>query len=722
MEVKIAYFSAEFGIHESLPIYSGGLGVLAGDYIKSANELQLPLVGVGILYRKGYFQQRIGADGRQEARYPDLNPTQLPIRPVEDEAGGPLLVEVPIESRIVYLRVWVAEVGTIPVYLLDADHEQNSPDDRRLTDRLYGGQQEERICHEIILGIGGVRALRAMGVAPLVWHLNEGHPAFCVLERIREYRAAGRTFPTALEAVKSTTIFTTHTPVPAGHDVFPFALMDRYFGQFYGQLGTTREVILGLGRVGEHFNLTRLAWSTACKVNAVSKIHAEVTKGLLHNWTPLIPAADIVVESITNGVHTGTWLAPEFHPLFDAYFEEDWRHQVANNRIWQRIEEIPNEELWQAHQEAKQRALEALHLPVDAGCLVIGFARRFATYKRATLVLQDLSRFERIVNNPKRPVCMVFAGKAHPNDQPGQDLIQRIVHLSRTAPFQNRVFFLENYDLAIARHLVQGTDVWLNTPSKPMEASGTSGQKAGLNGVLNVSILDGWWPEGFNGRNGWAIEDVDDLYQVLETEVVPSYYARNPAGLSDSWLSMMKEAMKSIGPAFSAHRMALEYWNKLYNPVAQRGTKFLARDLEVANRVADFKEFMRSRWHKVEIEAVQLEAGHHWMDMEATTGGWLPQGLQGPVTRVLATVQLGDIWDHDICVQAVGSDGRGGVWRINLELEQTLGGGRYLYQGGYAGSPVQWQQEHANIRVFPVSADFTHDFELELVTWGESPY
>lgn len=708
MEGQIAYFSAEFGIDESLPIYSGGLGVLAGDYVKAANELNLPLVGVGILYRKGYFQQRIREDGRQEALYPQLNPENLPIQPVLNKTGQPLLVEVPIEQRTVSLRVWLVEVGHVPVYLLDADNENNSATDRRLTDRLYGGHKEERICHEIILGIGGVRALRALELTPSVWHLNEGHPAFSVLERMREYCEQGVAFSTALEAVKATTIFTTHTPVPAGHDVFPYSLMDRFLGDFYGQLCTTREEVLSLGAVRGDFNLTRLAHNCSCKVNGVSKLHAQVTKGLFHEWTPMIPAQDLNIESITNGVHTRTWMAPELKNLFDRYFDPDWPNKVDLQQVWHRVDDIPNCELWQAHQEAKLRALKELGLPVPPDILVIGFARRFATYKRATLILDGLTRFEHIVNNEDRPVCLVFAGKAHPNDQAGQDLIHRIVTLSRTERFRQRLFFLENYDLKVARHLVQGVDVWLNTPVKPMEASGTSGQKAGLNGVLNFSILDGWWPEGYNGKNGWAIHDEGELYPLLETNVTAQYYARGQEGLSPTWVHMMKESIKSIGPTFSAQRMAQEYWDRLYKPTLDRGSRFLANDCETAKRVADYKRFMRNSWPHVRIESRNLQP--------------LMDDHENPVTKVEAVVYLGDIWYQDVRVEAVGSDGQGGIWQVNLGLIEQTGEGFYRYQGEYSGSIETWQKEHANIRVYPVSEDFNHDFELELVTWGESPY
>ncbi|MBP1933958.1 alpha-glucan family phosphorylase [Ammoniphilus resinae] len=731
MEAKIAYFSAEFGIDSSLPIYSGGLGVLAGDHIKAANDLKIPLVGVGIFYRRGYFEQRILSDGTQQAHYPLLDPEQLPLQRARDNQGKRLEVVVPIANRQVFLHVWVTHVGMIPVYLLDADHERNREADRRLTDALYGGNEETRISQEIILGIGGVRALRKIGFAPDVWHMNEGHSAFLNLERIREYSAAGISFETALEAVKASTIFTTHTPVPAGHDHFSFEVMDRFFGDYYWQLGTSRETILSLGRIGNRFNLTRLAVQTSSKVNGVSKLHAEVTKQLFHHWTPHIPAQHIPVEAITNGVHTMTWLAPELKALFDRYLDVRWSKQVADVRIWRKVLAIPDQELWQAHQAAKKRMLAALGLPAELqDMLVIGFARRFATYKRALLVFRDLERIRKLVQHTDRPVCFIFAGKAHPADRPGQEILRKIVQWSQSPEFAGRIFFVENYQMEIAKHLVQGVDVWLNTPIKPMEASGTSGQKSGINGVLNCSILDGWWIEGYNGRNGWAIEgeglyqeqdcqdeaDSRSLYQMLEEQIIPLFYAREKA-IPVQWVSMMKESIRSLTPVFSTSCMVSEYWAKLYIPAAIRGRRFVENGLEVAARVAVYKQFIRENWKHVRVDEINLKgAGQTGAQVQLSTA---EAGLGLAAESIVqAVVRLGPVWCQDVRVEAVGSDGQGGVWKQELQHIKEMESGLHLFAGTYHGSQEKWIEDHANIRVIPISPDFSHDFEMELAIWG----
>jgi len=762
MEAKIAYFSAEFGIDSSLPIYSGGLGVLAGDHIKAANDLKIPLVGVGIFYRRGYFEQRVLPDGTQQAHYPWLDPKQLPLQIARDTEENLLEVVVPIADRKVFLHVWVTHVGTIPVYLLDADHEMNQQADRRLTDALYGGNEETRISQEIILGIGGVRALRKIGFAPDVWHMNEGHSAFLTLERIREYSAEGVSFETALEAVKASTIFTTHTPVPAGHDHFSIEIMDRFLGDYYWQLGTHRENILSLGMIENRFNLTRLAVQTSSKVNGVSKLHAEVTKELFHHWTPHIPAQHIPIEAITNGVHTLTWLAPELRELFDRYLDARWSRQVADVRIWRKVLAIPDQELWQAHQAAKKRMLASLGLPAELqDMLVIGFARRFATYKRAMLVLRDLERIRGLVQQNDRPVCFIFAGKAHPADRPGQEILRKIVQLSQNPEFAGRIFFVENYQMEIAKQLVQGVDVWLNTPIKPMEASGTSGQKSGINGVLNCSILDGWWNEGYNGRNGWAIEgeglhkeqdgqdeaDSLSLYRLLEEQIIPLFYAREK-GIPVQWIAMMKESIRTITPVFSTSCMVSEYWAKLYIPVAIRGRRFVENRLEVAERVAVFKRFIRENWKHVRVKRIELhnQSGGDSQNngLEAIHGAGLGNvddyghsyerqqkhqehlnGLEAglglaPQSIVQAVVHLGPVWSQDVRVEAVGSDGQGGVWKQELQHMKEMESGLHLFAGTYRGSQKRWLEENANIRVVPISSDFSHDFEMELASWGSA--
>lgn len=701
MEAKIAYFSAEFGIDTALPIYSGGLGVLAGDHVKAANDMGVPLIAVGIFYRKGYFKQRIGADGSQEVSYPILRPEELPITLVLDEQGQSLLVTVPIADRNISLRAWKAQVGSIPVYLLDADHEGNQPGDRSLTHHLYGGNQETRIGQEIILGIGGVRLLRVLHLEPDVWHMNEGHSAFLALERIREYSAQGVPFDTAWEAVKASTVFTTHTPVPAGHDQFSFELMDRYLGDYYWQLGASRERILALGTVGQQFNMTRLAVHTSSKVNGVSKLHAEVSKELLHQWTPEIPKQHVPVEAITNGVHTKTWLAPEMKQLFDRYLDAKWQSKISEIKVWDAALHIPDQEIWEAHQQIKKRMINYLGLPLSEETIIIGFARRFATYKRSLLLFQDMERLERLVQQIDRPVAFLFAGKAHPADLPGQELIRRIWEFSRQPAFQGRIFLLENYDMEMAKHLVSGVDVWLNTPIKPMEASGTSGQKAAVNGVLNCSVLDGWWNEGYNGKNGWAIPgehdetDADTLYRLLEEEMIPLYYSDR-----SSWIQMMKESIRSLTPVFSTSCMLAEYWGKLYIPTAIRGWRFCENDLEVADRVATYKCFIRNHWDQVKMEEIDFIPTHR------------------QVLTIHCKIRLGAIWHKDVSVEAVGCHKGNGLWRRELQWVKELDQGLYLYVGTFAGTRDDWLTAHAHIRVMPVSPDFANDYELGLVKWG----
>lgn len=686
--------------------------MLAGDHVKAANDLGIPLTGVGVFYRKGYFQQRIHPDGTQEAMYPLLNPEDLPVEAVLHPDGTPLLIQVPIADRQVFLRVWRVQVGTVPVYLMDSDIEQNRDADRRLTDSLYGGGQETRICHEIILGIGGVRVLRALGIEPDVWHMNEGHVAFLTLERIREYSARGFAFDTALEAVKSNTIFTTHTPVPAGHDVFTFKLMDKYLADYYWQTGADRDKILSLGRVGDQFNMTRFAVRTSCKVNAVSQLHAEVTKELFQSWMPAIPKQDIPVKSVTNGIHTSTWLAPEMEEMLNRYFTENWLSQAADPHVWDRIRHIPDAEVWEVHLRAKRRMIGHLGLPIPEHALTVGFARRFATYKRALLIFQDLDRLQRIVNHPEHPVCFVFAGKAHPADRAGQDLIRRIAEITNMESFRGKIFLAGNYDLSIARSLVQGVDVWLNTPLKPMEASGTSGMKAAVNGVLMCSVLDGWWNEGYNGRNGWAIQghmaasvpernrvDGEELYRLLEDEIVPLFFRRNEQSVPGDWIAVMKESIRSIAPAFSTQRMVGEYYERLYIPMAMHGQRLRDNQLEAAARLAGFKRFIRQNWHRVEVESVDFHRKEAGMTVQAR-------------------IRLGAIWHKDVKVQAVGSNGMGGIWRQDFLHVSELETGGHLYECEYPFSIDDWFRADANVRLVPVSPDFADEFELELCKWG----
>jgi starch phosphorylase len=599
----IAYFSTEFGLHETLPIYAGGLGVLSGDHLKEASDLGLPLVAVGFLYTRGYFSQHITEDGWQEARYQRLHFDDLPVMPIVDEDHKPLTVSVALPGRQVHARLWEIHVGRVPLYLLDSDVEGNQPDDRELTSRLYNSDLEARISQEIILGIGGVRALRELGYNPSVWHMNEGHSAFMGLERAREMVASGHTFESALKVVRKSTIFTTHTPVPAGSDEFPHWLVDKYFSDLWPELGLDRQQFIDLARReqswGETFSMPLLAFRLAELRNGVSELHGQVARKMWHFFWPDRKVDDVPITYITNGVHTGTWIARRLDLLFNQYLGHDWQNHIDDPDLWESVEHIPDQELWTVRRHLKRKMVfyirerareqwinDGVH-PVQVVAsgvllhpyaLTIGFARRFATYKRADLILSDLDRLLKLLNQPNRPVQIIFAGKAHPDDKPGKMLIQKVYRIAKQAENGGRLVFLEDYDMNLARYLVQGVDVWLNTPRRPNEASGTSGQKAAINGVLNFSILDGWWREGYNGRNGWAIGgetdygdtdiqdqmDAESLYDVLENEIIPLYYDRDEDDLPRAWISRMKEGIRTLAPQFSMSRMVKEYWHNLY--------------------------------------------------------------------------------------------------------------------------------------------------------------
>jgi starch phosphorylase len=606
MNQPIAYFSTEFGIHESLPIYAGGLGVLSGDHLKEASDLGLPLVAIGFLYVQGYFRQRLSDDGWQEALYTPLAFADLPVFPVYDAVGEPLTITVDLPGRPVHARLWRIQVGRVPLFLIDSNVEANQPHDRSLTARVYAGDMDMRISQEILLGIGGVRALRALGYNPAVWHMNEGHSAFLVLERMRELVAAGRTFAEAAERVRASSVFTTHTPVPAGHDEFPLWLMDRYFGTFWPQLGLSREAFIDLAHRkdawGETFSMAILAMRSAERANGVSELHGQVARKMWSFLWPALPAEQVPITHITNGVHTGTWLARRLWLLFDRYFEDGWYDRVDDPETWEAIERIPDDELWTVRRHLKRKLvaymrerarlhwLENRVHPVqtiasgvllDPYALTIGFARRFATYKRANLILHDAERLMDLINRPGMPVQVIFSGKAHPADEPGKLLIQQVYRQVKRAEAGGRLVFLEDYDINLARYLVQGVDLWLNTPRRPNEASGTSGQKAALNGALNLSCLDGWWREGYNGRNGWAIgdereytdaaaqdaADADSLYRLLEQEIIPLYYLERSADrLPGEWIGRVKESIRTLAPRFSMRRMLREYVDSMYVP------------------------------------------------------------------------------------------------------------------------------------------------------------
>ncbi|HEY2981653.1 MAG TPA: alpha-glucan family phosphorylase [Anaerolineales bacterium] len=601
----IAYFSMEFGLHETLPIYSGGLGVLAGDHLKEASDLGLPLVAVGFIYTQGYFSQRFSEDGWQEAINTPINFSDLPALPVLAEDGAPVSVSVEFPDRSVALRIWEVRVGRVPLLLLDSNVESNSADDRLLSARLYWSDLEKRVMQELLLGVGGVRALRALAYNPSVWHMNEGHAAFLTLERARELVAAGRSFDEAIAITRGQNIFTTHTPVAAGNDEFPLWLLDKYLAALWPEMGLTRDQFVDLARHqqpwGESFSMGVLALRFSEGRNAVSELHGQVARGMWHFLWPEVSEEDVPITYVTNGVHVGNWMSRRLRVLLNKYLGPDWLDHVDEPEVWDKFDAVPVEELWEVKQHLKRKMVFYLRdrvrdrwrhggfhpvqvvasgVLLDPYALTIGFARRFATYKRANLILSDVERLLNIVNRPNRPVQIIFAGKAHPADEPGKQLIQQIYRTVKKAESGGRLVFLEDYDMNAARYLVQGVDVWLNTPRRPMEASGTSGMKAGMNGVLNFSVLDGWWREAYNGHNGWAIgedkeplapevqdpADAEHLYTTLENEIIPLFYDRETFAPPREWIERMKESLRTITPHFSTRRMLKEYTERLYVP------------------------------------------------------------------------------------------------------------------------------------------------------------
>jgi starch phosphorylase len=603
----IAYFSAEFALHQSLPIYAGGLGVLAGDHCKEASDLGVPLVGVGFMYPQGYFHQRLSNEGWQEERYERLNWTDAPIAAAVTRDGKPAITAVPLGDRTVLAAVWRVRVGRVRLFLLDTDLDENAPWDRELSARLYGGDRETRIQQEIILGIGGVRVLRGLGIDPAVWHLNEGHAAFVVLQRIREAIEQGWSFDDALEEVRRTTVFTTHTPVPAGHDAFPFHLVEKHLAGSWGEIGQYRQRFLSLGDydngTGAQFNMTALALRTSAHVNGVSALHGDVTRTMWQPIWPDRPARDVPIKSITNGVHVPTWIAAPVLDLLNRFLGPSWLDVHDDPSFWERLLDIPDQELWAARRALRadlfiftrerlrlrwtterisaQRILAGGAL-LDPDALTIGYARRFTAYKRPELIFRDADRLARILTANGRPVQIVFAGKAHPADDPAKHHLQQVFRRAVDPIFHGRIAFIDDYDMHVAHCLVAGCDVWLNNPRKPLEASGTSGMKASLNGVPHLSIGDGWWAEGYNGRNGWLIEsqtnaddqeatdaaDAQSLYQLLEEQVVPAFYERDERLVPVRWVQIVREAMRSNLPRFSARRMVKQYVNEMYAPAA----------------------------------------------------------------------------------------------------------------------------------------------------------
>ena len=651
----IAYFSAEYGLDQTIPIYSGGLGILSGDHLKSASDLGIPLVAVGLLYKNGYFNQKIDGDGNQQTEYNDIDLYDLPINPVKNDIGDDLIIYVKFPKRRLYLKVWSIKVGRVTLYLLDSDIEKNNPEDRDVTLRLYGGDQEMRIRQEIVLGQAGVELLtKYLKLKPTIYHMNEGHSAFLTLELMKNIiKDKQVSFDVAKDIASSKTVFTTHTPVPAGNDIFPLDLVEKYFKDFWPRLGLTREEFLRLGmkpgkELDNGFNMGILALKIAGKKNGVSKLHGAVSRELFGEIWPNIAANEAPIGYVTNGIHTCSWLAPRMKELFNKYLIPYWQDNMYQDQVWEKIRNVPNDKLWNIHNDRKVKLLRLVKdntyerlrrsgysyedineitSKLNPNALTIGFARRFATYKRATLIFKDLERITQILNNADRPVQLIFAGKAHPQDKEGQDLIRYIHQISMMPQFKGKIFLLENYNIAMSRYLISGVDVWLNNPRRPMEASGTSGQKASVNGVINFSVLDGWWAEGYTQNNGWTIgsnqeydsyeaqdqADSQSLYRTLEEKIIPTFYDRDKNGMPTKWIELMKNSIITTGGKYSTARMLVDYTNNYYMPLCKLTKKYYG-DIDNVAAFNSWKKDLYTNWKDVKITQTENDLDNITID------------------------------------------------------------------------------------------------------------
>jgi starch phosphorylase len=747
-EARMAYFSMEFGLHECLPIYSGGLGVLAGDHMKSASDLGLPLVGVGFMYHQGYFQQFLSNDGWQFEDYPELDLQHLPVSLVRDESGEPVRVRIPVGERDVTVQVYEVRVGRVKLFLLDTALAANHADDRNITLRLYGGDQEMRIRQEIVLGFGGARILRAMGHAPDIFHMNEGHSAFLALEQMSWLvRSKGLTPQAARAMVTGSNIFTTHTPVPAGIDTFPQPLVTKYLAPYAGELKSTIDELIHLGQThpgstDEPFSMATLALNLSRMSNGVSRKHGEVARDMWQaNWEG-VPVGEIPITSITNGVHVRSWLSTEMEQLFVRYLGPEWAAHLEDEQLWARIAEIPDAELWLAHERRRERLVVEARARLKAQCLrrgappaqvaeaeevlnpealTIGFARRFAPYKRATLLLRDEKRLLKLLTDHERPIQFVFAGKAHPRDNMGKELIKQLVQFGRKPEVRKRFVFLENYDMSIARFLVQGVDLWMNNPTKPLEASGTSGMKVVPNGGINFSVLDGWWWEAYNGDNGWSIGDEriydnadyqdfvesESIYDLLEREVVREFYTRGADGLPREWIARMKASMHSCTAQYSSRRMVREYTERLYVPTLRSALHLREEGFAAAKALADWRQKVAKHWADVRVDQFAADES-----AEQRVGSQL---------GVRATVQLGQLDPREVSVQLYhgpapknGTIEDGAVVEMNYATEVRSGVHEF---SGSVPCKRSGQQGYA-VRVVPRHPDLAGQDDLHLLKWG----
>jgi len=747
-ESRIAYFSAEFGLHECLPFYAGGLGVLAGDHLKSASELGLPMVGVGLLYRRGYFHQALDLDGLQQETYREIHFSGLPVQIIRRPDGAPELIEIEMADRKVLARLWRTQVGRVPLFLLDTDISENDADDRRITQRLYDADLDVRIRQELILGAGGIRALEICDVTPTVCHLNEGHSAFLTLERLATLMERnGLTFEAAQEIVAASNVFTTHTPVAAGHDIFPTELAEKYLKPFCDRINVPKEKLLQLGRVhpedeSEGFSMTVLALRLSTFRNGVSELHGEVARSMWRDLWPQAPEEEVPIGHVTNGVHIPSWYSEESARLFDRYLGPEWLESPIDQEVWQRVNSIPPAELWRARERLRARlvgdarrrvanrlvrcgahdsAIRQASEVLDPEAITIGFARRFATYKRALLLFRDMERFERIVGNAERPVQFIFAGKAHPKDQPGKEIIREILRLAARPEFRRHIVFLEDYDIGLARTMVQGVDVWLNTPRRPLEASGTSGMKVVVNGGINLSVLDGWWCEAYNGDNGWAIgngevyEDLDyqdrveseALYSLLEESVVPLFYDRGPDDLPRGWIERIKASMMTVLPEFNTNRAAEEYTRLYYISSLLNWNWLSADDMRRAREIADWKRTVRDRWPDVRILSVDTDSG---VDLAV-----------GERLTCRARVTLGSLTPQDVKLELFYGQLEEGRIRKGRSVLMSLAEEKEA-ECEYTGIISCHTSGHFGfgVRVTPRSAGLDDYFDRELIRWWSS--
>jgi len=749
IDYRIAYFCMEFGLAECMPIYSGGLGILAGDHLKSASNLCFPLIGMGLLYQKGYFKQYLNIDGWQQESYPDNDFYNLPVAPILDGLGNQVAFDLEMADENVKILLWKIQVGRVPLYLLDTNHPANSFAARRITAELYGGDQEMRMQQEFVLGIGGARAFHVLGLWPIVYHLNEGHAAFAALERIRQSMNTYRVpFDVALDAVAPSTVFTTHTPVPAGIDLFPAGMVEKYFRRYAQSMGLTVKDILDLGRENPEdptapLSMAVLALRLSRGVNGVSKLHGQVAKKMWRSLWPHMDEDDIPIGYVTNGVHIPSYLSKEMSDLFARYLGDDWIEEPDSAKIWSRVQNIPHEVLWRVHETRRERLVafcrrRLFRQSANGGgsplemrrvreflspeALTIGFARRFAPYKRAGLLFSDPDRLLRIVSDKRRPVQFIFAGKAHPKDLAGKELIKKVVHQARMEGFRRKLVFLEDYDINIARYLVQGVDVWLNNPRRPNEACGTSGMKAAANGALNLSILDGWWPEACDGTNGWAIgsgEEYEDptyqdqvdaaaLYDLLEEEVVPKFFDRGPDGLPHTWIEMMKNSMATISRHFNSHRMVEEYMEDYYVEAGLAHQVLGENRFARARELRDWKQKVRSMWKDVKI-----------LDVSVPQGDSVALGEQLGVT---ATIQLGGLTDEEVVVDLCHGILAGSPDEmLNRDITTMESVGRMPGEAWQFKGTIPCDETGVygyTIRVLPFHPYLFNPLSMGLVTWG----